>query len=63
MKAASAYEYTFDFKNDLNKQAVHSFRDNNLINACLLQFPYGRGGIQEKRLAEDNESYCAKILI
>ena len=31
------------------KEAVADFRDNNLVNACLLQFPYGRGGMHEQR--------------
>ena len=60
MKAASAHGYTLEFRNDLNKQAVHDFKDNNLINACLLQFPYGRGGINEDRLIEDNEPWHSK---
>ena len=62
MKAASAHGYTLEFRNDLNKQAVHDFKDNNLINACLLQFPYGRGGINEDRLIEDNEPWHSKYI-
>ena len=62
MGAASKYGYTLEFRNDLNKQAVHDFKDNNLINACLLQFPYGRGGINEDRFIEDNESRRSNII-
>ena len=40
MGAASKNGYTLEFKNNLNKQVVHDYKDNNLINACLLQFPY-----------------------
>ena len=43
MKAAAMHGYTLEFRNNLDKQAVHDYKDNNLINACLLQFPYGRG--------------------
>ena len=60
MEAASKYGYKLEFKNDLNKQAVHVFKDNNLINACLLLFPYGRGGINKDRLVEDNEPWRSK---
>ena len=60
MGAASKNGYTLEFRNDLNKQAVHDFKDNNLINACLLQFPYGRGGINEDRLIEVNEPWQNK---
>ena len=60
MGAASKNGYTLEFRNDLNKQAVHDFKDNNLINACLLQFTCGRGGINKDRLIEDNESWCTK---
>ena len=60
MRAASAHGYTLEFRNDLNKQAVHDFKDNNLINACLLQFPYGRGRINEDRLLDNNEPWHNK---
>ena len=35
------------------KEAVSDYKDNNLINACILQFPYGRGGMHEQRLKSD----------
>ena len=60
MKAAAMHGYTLEFRNNLDKQAVHDYKDNNLINACLLQFPYGRGRINKDRLIEDNESWCTK---
>jgi Helitron helicase-like domain at N-terminus len=34
---------------DLLKESVRDYRDENLVNACLLQFPYGYGGMHEKR--------------
>lgn len=60
MQAAATHGYTLEFRNNLNKQAVHDYKDNNLINACLLQFPYGRGGIDENRLLEDDEPWRAQ---
>jgi hypothetical protein len=42
--------YDIGFKANLAKEAVSDFRDNNLANACLLQFPYSRGGLQEQCL-------------
>jgi hypothetical protein len=32
------------------KEAVPDYKDNNFVNACILQFPYGRGGMHETRL-------------
>lgn len=34
---------------NLLKESVKDYKDNNLVNACLLQFPYGCGGMHEKR--------------
>jgi hypothetical protein len=42
------------------KEAVADYRDNNLVNACLLQFPYGRGGMNERRLRSDG-TYTTNI--
>jgi len=42
-----------DFQCDLAKEIAADFKDNNLVNACLLQFPYGRGGIHELRKKGD----------
>ena len=41
--------FDLEFQNDLSKEAVREFKDNNLVNAFLLQFPYGRGGMHERR--------------
>ena len=35
---------------DLSKEIVKDYKDDNLVNACLLQFPYGFGGMNKKRL-------------
>ena len=45
--------YNLELRNHFAKEAVHDFKDNNLVNACLLQFPYGRGGLHEIRLKGD----------
>jgi hypothetical protein len=37
------------------KESVKDFKDNNLINACLLQFPYGKGGMHEERFSAKND--------
>jgi len=42
-----------DFQCDLLKEAAADFKDNNLVNACLLQFPFGRGGMHELRKRGD----------
>lgn len=41
--------YSVHFVGNMIRQACRDFQDNNLVNACLLQFPYGRGGIHESR--------------
>jgi len=50
LKVASMNGYDVAFKSNLMKEAVPDYKDNNLVNVCLLQFPYGRGGMQEVRL-------------
>jgi hypothetical protein len=37
-------------KLDILKKSVYDYKDNNLVNSCLLQFAYGRGGMHENRL-------------
>ena len=49
-EAVSNHNYRLEFEADLAKEGVADYRDNNLVNACLLQFPYGRGGMHEQRL-------------
>ena len=50
VQAATQCGYDLAFKSSLMKEAVSDFKDNNLVNACLLQFPYGRGGMHEQRM-------------
>ena len=30
-----------------SKKACFDYMENNFVNACILQFPYGRGGFDE----------------
>ena len=53
VKQAKLKGFDLDFQCDLSKEIVADFKDNNLVNACLLQFPYGRGGIHELRKKGD----------
>lgn len=46
---ACKHGYDLEFKAGLLKEAASDFKDNNMVNACLLQFPYGCGGIEEVR--------------
>ena len=56
--AATTNGYDIGFRANLMKEAVTDFKDNNLVNACLLQFPYGRGGMHEQRL-KSNGSFTS----
>ena len=56
IRAAQESGYDLELRNEFLKEVVHNFKDNNLVNACLLQFPYGRGGIHEVRLKGDGSS-------
>ena len=56
IRAAQMSGYDLEVRNHFLKEAVHDFKDNNLVNACLLQFPYGRGGLHEVRLKGDDSS-------
>ena len=35
--------------------------ENNFVNACILQFPYGRGGLDELRKRPDGSFIAASI--
>ena len=45
--------FNIQVRNDLSREAVYDYKDSNLVNACILQYPYGRGGLHEKRLKGD----------
>ena len=59
IQAATNSGYDIAIKCDLMKEAVSDFRDNNLVNACLLQYPYGRGGMHEVRLHTKGSLTCS----
>ena len=50
---ATASGFDLEVRSDLYKKATSDFKDNNLVNACLLQYPYGRGGMNEVQMKED----------
>ena len=39
--------YNLEFHHNVEKTACFDYMENNLVNACILQFPYGRGGFDE----------------
>jgi hypothetical protein len=53
VKEAAINGYDIEYRCSLFKEAVSDYKDNNLINACLLQFPFGRGGMHEEREKSD----------
>jgi len=60
IRAAKEGGYNVNFQCDLMKEAVADYRDNNLVNACLLQFPYRHGGMHEPRI-KSNGSFTNSI--
>ena len=53
IEEAKRRNYDIGFQCDLQKEMVADFKDRNLVNSCLLQFPYGVGGMHESRLKPD----------
>lgn len=49
VKQAVKAGYNLEVKNNFIREHVVDYKDDNLVNACLLQFPYGRGGLHELR--------------
>lgn len=47
LKTSKLSDFSFHMHTDFQKFIVPDYKDDNLVNACLLQFPYGRGGINE----------------
>ena len=47
--------YDVEFKADLQKKFVDTDNNDQLMNACLLQFPYGVGGMNETRLVSNGK--------
>jgi hypothetical protein len=59
LQAASRCGYDICIKSNLLKESVSDFRDNNLVNACILQFPFGRGGMHEQRVNDNGAYSCS----
>jgi hypothetical protein len=53
---ASVNQHDIAYCCNLLKEAVPDYKDNNFVNTCLLQFPYGRGGMHEERLHEQGKT-------
>ena len=49
VQEAKKHGYDFELQADLLREAVSDYKDNNLVNSCLIQYPYGSGGLHEKR--------------
>jgi Helitron helicase-like domain at N-terminus/PIF1-like helicase len=56
VKTASEQGLEIQCRMKVISKAVYDFKDDNLVNACLLQFPYGRGGLNEKRQSSENKT-------
>ena len=61
VKAAKLSHLSFHLHTDFQKNYVPDYKDDNLVNACLLQFPYGRGGLNECRFDKTGESASESI--
>ena len=55
VKEAKLSNLSFHLYSDFQKNYVPDYKDDNLVNACLLQFPYGRGGLNEDRRDSQGE--------
>lgn len=56
LQNATKSGFQIEFKMQILSEAVHDYKGDNLVNACLLQFPYGRGGLNEFRMNKKGES-------
>ena len=55
LKEAKGHGYDFELQADLLRESVSDYKDNNLVNACLIQFPYGIGGLNEERMLSEGK--------
>ena len=53
VKVALRNGFDLEMRSNLLKEAADDYKDDNLVNSCLLQFPFGRGGINERRFRKD----------
>jgi len=59
--AATSEGFTLEVNSDLMRSSVKEYEKNNLVNACLLQYPFGRGGIDEERI-KHNTGFLANSM-
>ena len=52
VQKAKSNGYDIELNLDLMKEATRDYQENNLVNACLLQYPF-RGGLHENRKRPD----------
>ena len=55
VEKATKQGFRIECKVSVISEAVDDYKGDNLVNACLLQFPYGRGGLNEFRLNKEGE--------
>ena len=53
--------YNLEFRHKVEKTACFDYMENNFVNACILQFPYGRGGFDELRKRPDGSFIMSSI--
>ena len=53
MKTAKLHGYNIEFQCDLNHTIVSDYKDKNFVNSSILQFPFGKGGINEMQQLKD----------
>jgi Helitron helicase-like domain at N-terminus/PIF1-like helicase len=56
VKNATKGGFRIECRVSVISEAVDDYKGDNLVNACLIQFPYGRGGLNEFRLNKDGET-------
>ena len=53
--------YNLEFHHNVEKPVCFDYMENNFVNACILQFPYGRGGFDELRKKPDGSFVTLSI--
>ena len=53
--------YNLEFHHKVKKTACFDYMENNFVNACILQFPYGRGGFDELQKKPDGSFIMLSI--
>ena len=53
--------YEIDYECNFASESVADFKDNNFVTCCPLQFPYGRGGLNEPRIRKKDNSLSRNV--